>query len=89
MAVYRILNENLKLIFLCITTRKQFINNDNTYSTFEENISRIFQGSIIGYVFFNLSINDIFFLVEKAVIQNFADDNTLSMWNQTVSDLVL
>ena len=29
-----------------------------------------------GPVFFNLSINDLFFFIDKASIHNFADDNT-------------
>ena len=40
-------------------------------------IHRISQGSILGPLLFNIFINDIFLVVEKSGICNFADDNTL------------
>ena len=35
-------------------------------------------GSILGPILFNLCINDIFYFVNRAVIYNYAGDNTLS-----------
>ena len=46
------------------------------------------QGSILGRIWFNLSINDLFFFIEIATIHNFADDNNLSVWGETVSKLI-
>ena len=37
---------------------------------------------------FNLSINDLFFFIETASTHNFADDDTLSDWGETLSKLI-
>ena len=37
---------------------------------------------------FNLSINDLFFFIEIDSIYNFADDNTISAWGETISKLI-
>ena len=60
----------------------------NTQSDYNEIISDASQGSILGRIWFNLSINDLFFFIEIATIHNFADDNNLSVWGETVSKLI-
>ena len=59
---------------------------NNTYSNFENIISGVPQGSIVGPLLFDFSINDLFFFIESSSIHNFADDNTLSTWANTISD---
>ena len=51
-------------------------------------ISVVPQGSILGSIFFNLSINDLFFFIALASLNNFADGNTLSAFATTVSRLI-
>ena len=41
-----------------------------------ENFWKEFQGSILGPILFNIFINDIFFLLDKTLLANYADDNT-------------
>ena len=49
----------------------------SSYSEWSEICREIPQGSILGPLFFNIFVNDIFFFVEKSGICNFAGDSTV------------
>ena len=51
-------------------------------------ISGARQGSILGTIFFNLSINDILFSVSDVSLHNFANDNILSVFSNTILELI-
>ena len=78
----------LALIFTYLKNRKQSVQINNTHSSFGNIISGVPQGSIVGPILFNLSINDLFYIIEKASIFNFADDNTLSAFSKTIEGLL-
>ena len=84
LAAYGFKRETLRLIYSYLKGRKQCVKINNTYSDYNEIIS----GVPLGPVFFNLSINNLIFFIEKASMHNFADDNTLSAWRETVSKLI-
>ena len=88
LAAYGFKRETLRLIYSYLKDRKQCVKINNTYNDYNEIISGLPQGSILGPVFFNFSINDLFFFIEKASMHNFADGNTLSAWGETVSKLI-
>ena len=77
LAAYGFKRETLRLIYSYLKGRKQCVKINNTYSDYNEIISGVPQGSILRPVFFNLSINDLFFFIEKASMHNLGDDNTL------------
>ena len=78
LSAYNFSDEALPYIYSYLTNRKQCVCINNTHSQLETIISGVPQGSILGPILFNLSINDIFFFVVLASLYNFADDNTLS-----------
>ena len=71
-----------------LSNRKQCVRINDTYSEFENIITGDAQGSILGPLLFNLSINDLFFFILIASVHNFADDNTLSAYPENVSKLI-
>ena len=79
------LRENLRRIYSYLKDWKQWVRVINTYGAYDDIIYVVPQYYILGYISFNISINDIFFFIQKASIHNFADDNILSPWGETVS----
>ena len=71
-----------------LSNHKQCVRINDTYSEFENLITGVPQGSILGPLLFNLSINDLFFFILIASVHNFADDNTLSAFAENVSKLI-
>ena len=88
LSAYNFSDEALFYIYSYLTNRRQCVRINNTHSQLETIISGVPQGSILGPILFNLSINGLFFFVVLASLYNFADDNTLSAFATTVSELI-
>ena len=58
------------------------------YSGFEEIISEVPQGAIVGPILFNAFLNDYFYDIDNVSVHNFADHNMLSCFAKTAKDLI-
>ena len=82
------INENLlTYIDSYLSNRKQCARINNVTNGFETIISGVPQGSIVGPLLFNCFFSDFFHFIEKASVHNSADDNTLSMFVETIQNL--
>ena len=68
---------SLRLIFDYLTSRKQHVRINSTYSSLLEITSVVPQGSVLGPLLFNIYNNNITFLIDDPHLCNFAEDNTV------------
>ena len=76
--------DSLVLTYSYLKGRKQCVRKNNKYSSFQEVISGVLQGSVLGPIIFNFYINDL----KQSTLYNYVDDNTLAYVSKTMPDLV-
>ena len=62
--------------------------NKSAISDWNKTITGVPQGSILGPIFFNIFINDLFLFTKKSEICNYADDNTLYSANKNIIQII-
>ena len=76
---YGVSREACTLIASYLRDRKQRIKLGNSRSEWTELFKGVPQGSILGPLIFNISLNDMFYFVSKGDLYNLADDNCISL----------
>ena len=66
LAAYGLDDTDLQLIFSYLKNQKQCARINNIYSNFENIITCVPQGSIVGPLLFDFSINDLFSFIESS-----------------------
>ena len=89
LAAYSVDENLLMYIYSYLSNRKQCVRMNNIHIRFQNVISGVPQGSIVGPTLFNCFFNDFFYFIDKASVHNFADDNSLSTFESNIKNLKL
>ena len=89
MKAYGFSTNSLRLLQSYLCHRYQRVNINGSFSEWKMISVGVPQGSILGPLFFNIFINDIFLIPLSCSISNYADDNTLYAINDSMSEIKL
>ena len=78
----------LRLIHSYLTKRKQRTKINTEYSSWEEILFGVPQGSILGPLLFNIFLCDLFFIMNETEFASYADDNTPYTSGATIDDVI-
>ena len=78
----------LRLIHSYLTNRKQRTKVNSSYSSWEEILSGVPQGSILGPLLFNIFLCDMSFIMNDIDFASYADDNTPYVSSDSIEDVI-
>ena len=79
----------LNLIQNYLANRKQTAKINDSYSPWSGILFGLLQGSILGPLLFNIFLSDLFLIVKVVNIANYADDNTLYGFCDTIEEVII
>ena len=79
---------SLKFIYSYLKGRCQRVKINTNYSSWKDILTGVPQGSVLGPLLFNIFLNDIFYFVNEKDICNYADDNTLSVADIDINNII-
>ena len=85
---YGLDNSSLRLIHSYLKNRRQRVRVDNEFSAWSDIKDGVPQGSILGFLFFNIHICNLFYKMRKWHIANYADDTTPYTGGKNTQDVI-
>ena len=86
--VYGFDNKAVRFVYDYLTARRQRTKISCTYSSWQEILSGVPEGSVLGPLLFNIDICDLSFIIEGCDIANYADDNTSYLSGKNVEEVL-
>ena len=85
---YGFTRKSLSLIFSYLKGRHQRVKINADYSSWKEILHGVPQGSVLGPLFVNIFMNDLFLIVEHSDVCNYADDNSLTVADTSINTII-
>ena len=87
LGAYEFSQDPLQYMRSYLTNREQRVRVNSSFSTWENIITGVPEGSILGSFLFNVFINDLFLFVSSSYLSNDADDKTLYAFGYNLEEV--